>query len=158
MPSLSSRNSRESIQIGCSLFEHHWSNIRIRSGSMHQLQQTYMWFQARKKIRKPPTSEASEGHCNSGRPANSEFTLRLTIKPVTDLWQAGSIYDPTMARLPLADILHRGVVYSLVGLSVGCMVMAVFVHRDTMQRGRGVWQNCTPCPTANVTHLPSQQT
>jgi len=43
-----------------------------------------------------------------------------------------------MARLPLSDILHRGVVYSLVGLTVSSAVMAVFVHLDTMQRGRDV--------------------
>lgn len=42
-----------------------------------------------------------------------------------------------MARLPLPDILHRGVVYSLAGLSVYAVVMSVFIHRDTMKRGRG---------------------
>jgi len=43
-----------------------------------------------------------------------------------------------MARLPLSDILHRGVVYSLAGLSVYAVVMSVFIHRDTMQRGRDI--------------------
>ncbi|KAF8806668.1 hypothetical protein BYT27DRAFT_7191233 [Phlegmacium glaucopus] len=43
-----------------------------------------------------------------------------------------------MARLPLSDILHRGVVYSLAGLSVYAVVMSVLIHRDTMQRGRDI--------------------
>jgi len=43
-----------------------------------------------------------------------------------------------MARLPLSDILHRGVVFSLAGLSVYGVVMAVLVHRDTLQRGRDI--------------------
>jgi hypothetical protein len=40
--------------------------------------------------------------------------------------------------LPVLDILHRGVVYSLVGLSVYGIAMSVSVHRDTLQRGRGM--------------------
>jgi len=43
-----------------------------------------------------------------------------------------------MTRLPLSDILHRGVVYSLAGLSVYAVVMSVFIHQDTMQRGRDI--------------------
>ncbi|KAF8959933.1 hypothetical protein BDZ97DRAFT_1761087 [Flammula alnicola] len=43
-----------------------------------------------------------------------------------------------MARLPLADILHRGVVYSLAALSVYGVVMSIMVHRDTMKRGREI--------------------
>jgi len=43
-----------------------------------------------------------------------------------------------MGRLPLSDILHRGIVYSLAGLSVYAVVMSVFIHRDTMQRGREI--------------------
>ncbi|KAF9563015.1 hypothetical protein CPC08DRAFT_687142 [Agrocybe pediades] len=43
-----------------------------------------------------------------------------------------------MPRLPIADILHRGVVYSLVGLSVYGVVMSVLIHRDTLQRGREI--------------------
>ncbi|KAF9012668.1 hypothetical protein BDQ17DRAFT_718773 [Cyathus striatus] len=43
----------------------------------------------------------------------------------------------TMARLSLIDYLHRGVVYSLVGLTVWGVGMSVAVHRDTMRRGRG---------------------
>jgi Cytochrome oxidase c assembly len=39
--------------------------------------------------------------------------------------------------LPVLDILHRGIVYSLVGLSVLGVGMGVAVHRDTLQRGRG---------------------
>ncbi|KDR75525.1 hypothetical protein GALMADRAFT_247981 [Galerina marginata CBS 339.88] len=41
-------------------------------------------------------------------------------------------------RMPLTDMLHRGVVYSLVGLSVYGVVMSVFVHRDTLKRGREI--------------------
>jgi hypothetical protein len=59
---------------------------------------------------------------------------------VTDVWFCDKQFntDPTMARLPLSDILHRGLVYSLAGLSVCALVMSVVIHRDTMQRGRGV--------------------
>ncbi|KAF8911620.1 hypothetical protein CPB84DRAFT_1821033 [Gymnopilus junonius] len=41
-----------------------------------------------------------------------------------------------MPRLSLTDILHRGVVYSLAGLTVYGVVMSVVVHRDTLRRGR----------------------
>lgn len=43
--------------------------------------------------------------------------------------------DPEM--LPVLDILHRGVVLSLVGLSAYGVLMSVAVHRDTIQRGKG---------------------
>jgi len=43
-----------------------------------------------------------------------------------------------MPRLSLTDILHRGVVYSLVGLSVYGVVMSVVIHRDTLKRGREI--------------------
>jgi len=39
-------------------------------------------------------------------------------------------------RLSITDIIHRGVVYSLVGLSVWGVVMMGVVHRDTLRRGR----------------------
>jgi len=39
-------------------------------------------------------------------------------------------------RMPITDILHRGVLYSLVGLSVWGIVMMGAVHRDTLQRGK----------------------
>lgn len=39
--------------------------------------------------------------------------------------------------LPVLDILHRGVVLSLVGLSAYGVLMSVAVHRDTIQRGKG---------------------
>lgn len=42
-----------------------------------------------------------------------------------------------MARLSITDMLHRGVVFSLAGLSVYAVVMSVLIHRDTMQRGQG---------------------
>ncbi|KIM35324.1 hypothetical protein M413DRAFT_79490, partial [Hebeloma cylindrosporum] len=40
-------------------------------------------------------------------------------------------------RLSFTDYLHRGIVYSLAGLSVYAVVMSFLVHRDTMKRGRG---------------------
>lgn len=40
--------------------------------------------------------------------------------------------------LPVLDILHRGIVYSLAGLTVCGMGMSIVVHRDTLQRGRGM--------------------
>ncbi|TFY61922.1 hypothetical protein EVG20_g6877 [Dentipellis fragilis] len=41
--------------------------------------------------------------------------------------------------LPLADILHRGTVLALVGVSVWGMTTGYLVHRDTMRRGKVVW-------------------
>jgi hypothetical protein len=41
------------------------------------------------------------------------------------------------ARLSLADVLHRGVVLSLVGVCVWGIGTGVFVHRDTLRLGRG---------------------
>ena len=77
-----------------------------------------------------------KGHCyNSGRPQAAKNSSKQTGHGFVT---SGFNLRSNMARLPLSDILHRGVVYSLVGLSVATMVMAVFVHRDTMQRGRGV--------------------
>ncbi|KJA28743.1 hypothetical protein HYPSUDRAFT_154778 [Hypholoma sublateritium FD-334 SS-4] len=43
-----------------------------------------------------------------------------------------------MARLPLSDIVHRGVVYSLAALTVYGVVMSVLIHQDTMKRGREI--------------------
>lgn len=42
-----------------------------------------------------------------------------------------------MARLPLPDILQRGITYSLAGLTVYGLFVGVAVHRDTLRRGRG---------------------
>ncbi len=42
-----------------------------------------------------------------------------------------------MARLPLPDILQRGITYSLAGLTVYGLIVGVAVHRDTLRRGRG---------------------
>ncbi|KAI0061090.1 hypothetical protein BV25DRAFT_1806184, partial [Artomyces pyxidatus] len=39
--------------------------------------------------------------------------------------------------LPISDILHRGVVTSLVGICVWGIATGYMVHRDTMRRGRG---------------------
>ncbi|KAF8870887.1 hypothetical protein BD779DRAFT_1454740 [Infundibulicybe gibba] len=43
--------------------------------------------------------------------------------------------------LPALDILHRGVVWSLVSLSAYGIFLGASVHRDTMQRGRGIALN-----------------
>ncbi|KAF9494188.1 hypothetical protein BDN71DRAFT_1449304 [Pleurotus eryngii] len=41
-----------------------------------------------------------------------------------------------MPRLPLPDILQRGITYSLAGLTVYGLFVGVAVHRDTLRRGR----------------------
>lgn len=41
------------------------------------------------------------------------------------------------ARLSVADVLHRGVVLSLVGVCVWGIGTGVLVHRDTLRMGRG---------------------
>jgi hypothetical protein len=45
------------------------------------------------------------------------------------------------ARLSAADILHRGVVLSLLGVCVWGIGTGIFVHRDTLRMGRG---SCIP--------------
>ncbi|KAJ7579312.1 hypothetical protein C8J56DRAFT_1059536 [Mycena floridula] len=40
------------------------------------------------------------------------------------------------ARLPVADIIHRAVVYSLAGISIMAIVAGVAIHRETMKQGR----------------------
>ena len=41
------------------------------------------------------------------------------------------------ARLSVADIFHRGVVLSLIGVCVWGIGTGVLVHRDTLRMGRG---------------------
>ena len=41
------------------------------------------------------------------------------------------------ARLSFADVLHRGVVLSLVGVCVWGIGTGILVHRDTLRMGRG---------------------
>jgi hypothetical protein len=41
-------------------------------------------------------------------------------------------------RLSIGDYLHRGIVYSLAGLSLYAVVMSVLVHRDTIKRGQEI--------------------
>ncbi|KAH9833538.1 uncharacterized protein C8Q71DRAFT_773911 [Rhodofomes roseus] len=43
----------------------------------------------------------------------------------------------TRPRLSISDMIHRGVLYTLVGISVWGVVMIGVVHRDTLKRGRG---------------------
>ncbi|KAI0827687.1 hypothetical protein BC628DRAFT_149745 [Trametes gibbosa] len=40
-------------------------------------------------------------------------------------------------RLAVSDILHRGLVWSLLGVSVWGIVMMGVVHRETLKAGRG---------------------
>lgn len=42
------------------------------------------------------------------------------------------------ARLSVADVLHRGVVLSLVGVCVWGIGTGVLVHRDTLRMGREI--------------------
>ncbi|KZT72429.1 hypothetical protein DAEQUDRAFT_664266 [Daedalea quercina L-15889] len=44
----------------------------------------------------------------------------------------------TRPRLSVTDILHRGLLYTLVGISLWGVVMIGVVHRDTLRRGRGM--------------------
>ncbi|KAI3612048.1 hypothetical protein WG66_016090 [Moniliophthora roreri] len=44
-----------------------------------------------------------------------------------------------MARLSILDILHRGVVYSLAGVTLWAVVSSVAVHRHTIQAGKVVY-------------------
>jgi hypothetical protein len=40
-------------------------------------------------------------------------------------------------RLPIADIIHRGVVTSLFGLTLFGLAAGVSIHRERLQKGRG---------------------
>jgi hypothetical protein len=42
-------------------------------------------------------------------------------------------------RLSAADILHRGVVLSLIGVCVWGIGTGILVHRDTLRMGRGTY-------------------
>jgi hypothetical protein len=42
-----------------------------------------------------------------------------------------------LRSVPLADVLHRGFLYSLVGISGWGIYMMGAVHMDTLRRGRG---------------------
>lgn len=147
MPSFSSTDRRESNQIGRGLLAHHWSKVWIRSGIRvnysNHMSGNWIRVRSRRNIRK------------------ASWILRRPQRGwgwawsrLDDLWgdnfkrvktqekSHGGSPNPniqSMARLPLSDILHRGVVYSLAGLSVYAVAMSIFIHRDTMQRGRGAW-------------------
>ncbi|KAH8103504.1 hypothetical protein BXZ70DRAFT_1005912 [Cristinia sonorae] len=43
-----------------------------------------------------------------------------------------------LLRIPISDLLHRGIVFSLVGVSIWGVVMIATVHRDKMRRGEEV--------------------
>ena len=64
--------------------------------------------------------------------AVSRSSQRLPFESVQQL----SATRP-MARISVADVLHRGVVLSLVGLTVYGIGAGVMIHRDTLRRGRG---------------------
>lgn len=63
-----------------------------------------------------------------GMANKTKFASRSSHRGTSDMFRT---------KLPLLDILHRGVVYSLAGLTVWGIVMSVAVHRDTIQRGKG---------------------
>ncbi|KAI0727088.1 hypothetical protein C8Q72DRAFT_886951 [Fomitopsis betulina] len=44
----------------------------------------------------------------------------------------------TRPRMSITDILHRGLLFTLVGITVWGVVMIGVVHRDTLKRGREV--------------------
>lgn len=46
-------------------------------------------------------------------------------------------------QMPIGDILHRGLLYTLVGITGWGTVMIGAVHLDTMKRGRGAC--CSGC-------------
>ncbi|CAL1712056.1 unnamed protein product [Somion occarium] len=39
-------------------------------------------------------------------------------------------------KLPIGDLLHRGFIYSLAGVTVWGAIMIGMVHRDTLKRGQ----------------------
>jgi Cytochrome oxidase c assembly len=49
------------------------------------------------------------------------------------------------AHLSVADVLHRGVVLSLIGVCVWGIGTGILVHRDTLRMGRGP-RNSFPLP------------
>ncbi|KAI0001691.1 hypothetical protein BJV77DRAFT_938233 [Russula vinacea] len=54
------------------------------------------------------------------------------------------------ARLSAADILHRGVVLSLLGVCVWGIGTGIFVHRDTLRMGRGSLLPCRFLLSRNI--------
>lgn len=44
-----------------------------------------------------------------------------------------------LRQLPLGDLLHRGLLYSLVGVTGWGVFMIGAVHVDTMRRGKGMF-------------------
>lgn len=42
-----------------------------------------------------------------------------------------------LRQMPIGDVLHRGVLYTIVGISGWGIFMIGAVHMDTMKRGRG---------------------
>lgn len=49
-----------------------------------------------------------------------------------------------LRHAPIGDILHRGLLYTLVGVTGWGIYMIGAVHMDTMRRGRGAYAGlCT---------------
>ena len=66
----------------------------------------------------------------------------ISLDVLTHLDDISTSYNSSQGMAPpLADILHRGAVLTLVGISVWGIGTGVMVHRDTLRRGRG------PCRT-----------
>ncbi|KAF8340980.1 hypothetical protein F5887DRAFT_888337 [Amanita rubescens] len=55
-----------------------------------------------------------------------------------------------MARLSFLDYLHRGVVYSLVGLSIYGIAMGVSAHKHIIEKGRGTNLPSLTCKKTRV--------
>jgi hypothetical protein len=50
-----------------------------------------------------------------------------------------STLNASMPRLPIGDILHRGIVYTCIGTTFWGVYAAYQIHRDTLRRGRGAF-------------------
>ena len=60
--------------------------------------------------------------------------LTVTTLPTMSVWQR-------VRQFPIGDVLHRTLLYAIVGTTVGGMFMIGYIHNDTMRRGRGA---CCP--------------
>jgi hypothetical protein len=68
---------------------------------------------------------------------SSVAVLELTACPRQSLPKLQWLRILAAMRMPITDILHRGVVTSLVGLTLYGMFLGVTVHRETLRKGRG---------------------
>ena len=124
--------------------------------SRHQLQQTYRWFQARKKIRKPPTSTRLRrmmAHRLWMEVPNSSKQIH-----VTDLWFSDKRFRVQSNHGTTAVIRYSPSRHSILLSWINSLFHShggIHPSRYHATRTRCVTNNY---PTAIVTHLPSQQT